>query len=190
MRSQDFVGTEARGLAVNPGTFTFRDTGVWGGGPIVRNKLFLFGNYENEKASAPLHTFVANTGGQPVGGAISRVLASDLDTLSAYLKQNFSYETGAYQNLPADTPAKRYLLRTDFNLDNSNKLSFRYSQLDSSSGKLVSGSACGWRTPGTGFLPSLASNGAQLRTTSARQMELGPGEFDVPDGDWRLYDQQ
>ena len=165
MRSQDFVGTEARGLAVNPGTFTFRDTGVWAGAPIIRNRVFVFGNYENEKASAPLHTFVANTGGQPVGGAVSRVLASDLDTLSAYLKNNFSYDTGAYQNLPADTPAKRYLLRSDFNLNNSNKLSFRYSQLDSSSGKVLSGSASAGlgRTLGTRFLPFAASNYSQLQ---------------------------
>src|SRR5258705_7230635 len=114
---------------------------MWAGAPIVRNRVFLFGNYENEKASAPLPHFLANNGGQPVGGAISRVLASDLDTLSAYLKNNFSYDTGAYQNLPANTPAKRYLLRSDFNLSTSNKLSFRYSQLDSSSGKVLSGSA-------------------------------------------------
>ena len=70
-----------------------------------------------------------------MSGNVSRVLASDLDTLSAYLKQNFSYDTGAYENLPAETPAKRYLLRTDYNMNNSNKVSFRYSQLDSSDGK-------------------------------------------------------
>ena len=59
MRSEDFVGTEARGLTVNPGTFTFRDTGFWAGGPIIRNKLFAFGNYENEEDKRPLHTFRA-----------------------------------------------------------------------------------------------------------------------------------
>ena len=123
------------GLPVNPGTFTFRNTGVWAGGPIVKNKLFVFGNYENEKTSGPLHTFRANTGGEPVGGNVSRVLASDLDTLSAYLKQNFSYETGGFDNLPSETPAKRYLFRTDYNLNNRNKISFRYNQLDSSDGK-------------------------------------------------------
>ena len=53
MRNEDYVGTEARGLPVNPGTFTFRNTGVWVGAPIVRNKLFVFGNYENEKKEAP-----------------------------------------------------------------------------------------------------------------------------------------
>ena len=42
MRNEDYVGTEARGLTVNPGTFTFRNTGVWAGSPIVRNRLFVF----------------------------------------------------------------------------------------------------------------------------------------------------
>ena len=42
------VGTKAKSLAVNPGTFDFRNTGGWGGGPIVPNKLFFFFNHENE----------------------------------------------------------------------------------------------------------------------------------------------
>ena len=79
MRNEDFVGTEAQGQTVNPGTFTFRDTGVWASGPIVRNRLFVFGNYENEEDKRPLHTFRANHGGEPVGGSVTRVLASDLD---------------------------------------------------------------------------------------------------------------
>ena len=176
MRNEDYVGTEAMGLPVNPGTFTFRNTGVWAGAPIVRNKLFVFGNYEDEKRSAPLHTFTANTGGQPVSGNVSRVLASDLDTLSAYLKQNFSYDTGGYENLPAETPAKRYLLRTDYNLNNSNKVSFRYSQLDSSDGKLISGSSSAGlgRTLGIGFLPFEASNYAQLEN-----IKSGIGEWNA-----------
>src|SRR5712691_4856549 len=175
MRNQNFVGTEARGLTVNPGTFTFRDTGIWGGGPVVKNRLFLFGNYENEKDSRPIHTFVANPGGQPVGGNTTRVLASDLDTLSAFLKSKFNYETGGYQNLNADTPAKRYLLRTDYNLNNSNKLSFRYNQLDSSSAKNLSGSSSaglGRSTFSTSFLNFAASNYAQLEN-----IKSGVGEW-------------
>ena len=174
-RNEDYVGTEARGLTVNPGTFTFRDTGVWGGGPIVRNRLFVFGNYENEKASAPLHTFVSNPGGQPAAGNTTRVLKSDLDTLSAYLKSSFDYETGGYENLPADTPAKRYLIRSDLNLSNSNKVSFRYNQLDSSSGKNLSGSSSaglGRSTFSLNHLHYEASNYAQLET-----IKSGVGEW-------------
>jgi len=165
MRNDGWVGTDASGLTVNPGTFTFRNTGVWGGGPIVRNRLFVFGNYENELFKAPLHTFVANSGGQAATGSVTRVLASDLDTLSAFLDKNFSYKTGGYQNLPAETPGKRYLLRSDFNLNNSNKISFRYSQLDSSSGKNLSSSTSaglGRGTFSTAFLNFAASNYSQL----------------------------
>ena len=61
-RNQDFVGTEAEGLPFNPGTFKFRNTGARAGGPIVKNRLFAFGNYEDEDDSRPLTTFRANTG--------------------------------------------------------------------------------------------------------------------------------
>ncbi|MEQ1574957.1 MAG: carboxypeptidase regulatory-like domain-containing protein, partial [Vicinamibacterales bacterium] len=175
MRNDGYVGTEARGLTVNPGTFTFRDTGFWAGGPIVRNKLFVFGNYENELFKAPLHTFVANSGGQPVSGSVTRVLASDLDTLSAYLKSRFAYDTGGYQNLSADTPGKRYLIRGDYNLNNSNKFSFRYSQLDSSSGKNLSSSTSAGLGRGTfsaNFLNFEASNYSQLEN-----IKSGIGEW-------------
>ncbi|MEQ1759609.1 MAG: carboxypeptidase regulatory-like domain-containing protein [Vicinamibacterales bacterium] len=177
IRNQDWVGTEAKGQTVNPGTFTFRDTGFWVGGPIVRNKLFVFGNYENELFKAPLHTFVSNTGGQAVGGSVTRVLKSDLDALSAYLAKNFNYETGGYQDLSADTPAKRYLVRGDYNLNNSNRFSFRYSQLDSSSGKNVSGSGSaglGRPTFSQNFLNFNASNYSQLET-----IKSGIGEWNA-----------
>lgn len=133
LRNDSFVGTKAAGATINPGTFTFRDTGFWAAGPIIRNRLFVFGNYENELEQRPVHTFVANRGGEPVAGNTTRVLQSDLDAVSALLAQQFGYQTGGYENLSDRTPAKRYLVRTDFNLTNTNKISFRYNQLDSSS---------------------------------------------------------
>jgi hypothetical protein len=141
LRNEDFVGTEARGQAVNPGTFSFRDTGVWAGGPIIKNRLFVFGNYENEEDKRPLTTFRANNGGEPVGGSVTRVLASDLTTLSSFLNQNFQYDPGPFDVFNDITPAKRYLLRTDFNLTSNNKVSFRWNQLDSSSDNYTSGSS-------------------------------------------------
>ena len=67
-RDQDWVGTEAAGQTVNPGTFTFRNTGGWAAGPIIKNKWFAFGNYEDQMDKRPLTTFRANKGGEPVGG--------------------------------------------------------------------------------------------------------------------------
>lgn len=177
LRNESYVGTEARGLVVNPGTFTFRDTGGWAGGPIIKNKLFFFGNYENEKDNRPLHTFTANTGGQPVGGTVTRVLKSDMDTLAAFLKSKFSYDPGPYENLPAETPAKRYLFRTDYNMSKNHKVSFRYNQLDSSAPKNLSGSSSAGlsrSTFSTNFLNFAASNYSQLE-----KIKSGVGEWNA-----------
>ncbi len=141
LRNEDFVGTEAKGLSFNPGTFTFRNTGGSASGPIIRNKLFVFGNFEDESDTRPLTTFRANRGGEPVGGSITRVLESDLTTLSSFLGSNLNYTTGPFQDYDDKTPVRRFLLRTDYSLNNSNKLNFRYFHLDSQTDVTVSGSS-------------------------------------------------
>ncbi len=72
-RNESYVGEEAAGLTVNPGIFTTHTTGVWAGGPIVKNKLFAFGAYEKQNDTRPLTTFTSNPGGAPVGGNTTRV---------------------------------------------------------------------------------------------------------------------
>ena len=68
---------------------------------------------------------------RPVGGNTTRVLASDLQALSSFMKSKFNYDTGGYQDYPFETPARRYLIRGDYNLNSTNKISVRYNQLDS-----------------------------------------------------------
>jgi hypothetical protein len=144
-RSNDWVGTDAAGQTLNPGTFKFRNTGGWASGPILQNRWFVFGNYEDEKDTRPLYTFRANRGGEPVGGNVTRVLASDLDALSSFLKSRFSYETGPYEDFDKLTPAKRFLLRSDYNINTNNKVSFRYNHLDSRSDANLSSSTSALR---------------------------------------------
>jgi hypothetical protein len=130
-RDQDWVGTETKGQPFNPGTFEFRNTGGWASGPIIRNKWFTFGNYEDELDTRPLTLWQPRRGSEPVVGNVTRVLESDLNTLSQFLATNFNYETGPFTDLPDETPAKRFLLRNDYNLNNNNKVSFRYNHLNS-----------------------------------------------------------
>src|SRR5215203_2444970 len=140
-RNEDFVGTEAAGLAFNPGTFTTTNTGFWVGGPFIRNRLFGFTNFEKQDDTRPLSTFVANPGGAPAQGNTTRVTASDLNTLSSFLSQRFNYETGPYEGISRKTPAKPFMIKADYNLNNSNKITFRYNQLASSTDVNLSGSA-------------------------------------------------
>lgn len=140
-RNDSLVGKEAKDSAVNPGTFDFKNGGAWVSGPVLKNKLFFFGSFEKESLLQPGTTFRANTGGEAVGGSVTRVLGSDLDSLSSFLKSNFNYETGPYQGYDFETPGRRTLVKADYNLSNRNKLTFRYNQLDSSTDVLLSNSS-------------------------------------------------
>jgi hypothetical protein len=176
-RDQDWVGTDAAGQTVNPGTFKFRNTGGWAGGPILKNKWFAFGNYEDQMDTRPLSTFRANRGGEPVGGTVTRVLASDMTALSSYLKQNFNYDTGPFDELPDETPVKRFLIRSDYNINNAHKVSFRYNYLDSFSdtGLSSSTSALRGRTNfSTSFL-TFQNSGYQL----LENIRSGIGEWNA-----------
>ncbi len=141
-RNQDGVGTKAGALTVNPGTFTFNQFGARLGGPIIRNKLFFFGNYESDENTTPGTLFVPNTDGtQPNTGNTTRVLASDVTTLSTFLKDKFSYNTGGVGGYNLATPSKRIIGKLDFNLNDANKFSLRYIQLDSKTDVLESNSS-------------------------------------------------
>jgi hypothetical protein len=63
------------------------------GGPIVKNKLFIFGSFETERNAFPGNTFVTKTGG--LTGNISNVSRDSLNKFSNYLRSQYKYETGA-----------------------------------------------------------------------------------------------
>ncbi len=140
-RDNGLVGTKAGANTYNPGTFNSHRWGGWVSGPVIKDKLFFFGSIEDDSLKQPGTTFAANTGGQAAAGNTTRVLASDLDQLSSYLQTNFKYDTGPYQNYDFATPAKRYLAKLDYNINDRNKLSLRYTQLDSSTDVLESNSS-------------------------------------------------
>src|SRR5437773_7535479 len=141
-RSNNFVGTHAGPNTFNPGSFKYHDVGVALGGPIIRNRLFFFGSFENDGQTQPGTTFRANTGAptDTVKGNVTRVLASDLDSLSRYLKNSFNYITGPYQGYDFKTPSERFLARLDYNLNEHNKFNLRYTLLNSTTDVLVSNS--------------------------------------------------
>jgi hypothetical protein len=139
-RNNDFVGTKAGPNTFNPGTFEYRNIGLSVGGPIIRNRLFFFASFEDDNQTQPGTTFRANSGTDSVTGSVTRVLASDLDSLSSFLQNNFNYETGPYQGYDFKIPSRRFLARLDYNLNDRNKLSLRYNLLNSSSDILISNS--------------------------------------------------
>lgn len=154
-RKPSLVGKQAGDNAFDPGEFDYKNWGFRLGGPLPffnfgeggpmfisgKNKLFFFVSYEDESLTEPGTTFTARSAGQTIGGNVTRVLGSDLDGLSSFLAQRFGYETGPYQGYSHATPAKKFLLRGDYNINSTNRLTLRYLFLDSSTDVLESNSS-------------------------------------------------
>ncbi len=141
-RNNTFVGKNAGDVEFKSGTFKFGQFGMRLGAPLIQNKLFLFVNFEDDKLTQPGTTYIARPDTiTPVGGNVTRVLASDLDRLSNYLKSNFGYDPGPYQDYDFETPSTRFLMKLDYNIDNKNKVSLRYTHLDSFTDVLLSNSS-------------------------------------------------
>ncbi len=174
-RNQSFVGTEAAGQVYNPGTFTTKNNGGYLGGPILRNRLFAFGNFEKQTEVKPLSSFIANAGGQAVAGNTTRVLASDLNTLSALLKSKYNYDPGPFEPTDKNTPGKPFLMKFDYNLNTSNKVNFRYNQLKSSTDVLLSGSSSAGNGRGTNSTNWLGFKGSNYQILE--NLKSGIGEW-------------
>lgn len=140
-RNENFVGTQAMNSTFNPGKFSYNLIGASIGGPVIKDKLFFFANFEKEAFTSPGTNYLANNGNDPIGGNVTRVMKSDLDNLSTFLSEKFGYQTGGYQGYDFETPATRLSLKFDYNVDEDNKLTLRYNHLDSKSDQLASNSS-------------------------------------------------
>jgi hypothetical protein len=110
----------------------FKQYGFSVGGPIIKNKLFFFFNYENEKQPKALQTMVAATAAAAYGSApnIARPTADSLNYISKYLQDKYGYATGPFQGYTPNIERTKYTLRLDWNINSKNRLNVRYSQVE------------------------------------------------------------
>jgi hypothetical protein len=120
------------------------------GGPIIKNKLFFFGNFEKENSSYPGIPWSVSdpeNGVQPdASNYISRTTATDMSVMSNYLRDTYSYDAGSYQNF-GNFASENYkvLGKIDWNINNHNKFSVRYNYVKSTNDQQVNATSA----PGT-----------------------------------------
>jgi len=129
--SSRYVGDNARGTTVTAAKFDEKVQGFRLGLPVIKNKLFLFGNYEGIVRTEPGTTWIS--AGSPLTGTqVSRVKYSDMQTLSQFMKDKFNYVTGPWEGYSNQNSSNKFLIRADWNINDKNKLTARYVHHNSS----------------------------------------------------------
>lgn len=144
-RNQNLIGKKVDGVEALRGDLTQFQGGFSVGGPIIKNKLFFFTNLESESRSDLGSAYLANRG--TAGPGVSRVLASDLEAVSAILKSKYNYDPGAYENFNFESPNLKLVTKIDWNISNAHKFALTYNFLDASKEKPAHPSAIGRRGP-------------------------------------------
>ena len=97
------------------------------GGPLIKNKLFLFANGEMAKTPTVVNRWRASTDGvADPDNYISRTTINDLRTVSDYVKSKYGYDTGSFTDFPADENNYKLLVRLDWNMTDKHRVALRY----------------------------------------------------------------
>lgn len=124
LRGDAIGGEQITGARAKDRTTTY---GFTLGGPIVKNKLFFFVNYEYVKTPTIANRWRGSEDGkEDANNYISRTKLSDLQKVSDFVKDKYGYDTGSYTNFPADESNQKILARIDWNINDKNHLAVRY----------------------------------------------------------------
>ncbi|WP_460586397.1 TonB-dependent receptor [Hymenobacter arcticus] len=155
-RNQSYQGSRVGDQNVVVQDRRFYQYGARFGGPIIKNKLFFFANYETEEDRTPGQQRTAATDAAPIGSStnVARPTASDLDKYAAFLRDKYGYDPGPYQGYSFVAPRTKILGRLDWNIAQNHHFNVRYSQVESKSPNFPSTS----RSPFNGAYPGGNTN--------------------------------
>ncbi len=148
MRSEDNQGKRI-GETYRLGTLQKLDEKNYGfslGGPIVKDKLFFFVNYEKKHTIQPGSQRLAATPANPYSPANPNVVqasATFLNDVSSYLNNRFGYQTGPYEGYSNISDNEKMFARLDWNINKNHRFSVRYNQVESKSPASASTSTTG-----------------------------------------------
>ncbi len=157
-RDQSFVNSKVRDIESPLQNFSVQNLGFRLGAPIVKDKLFLFVNYERERRTDPGTNFLATRPGLS-GTNVSAVQATDLDALSTFLQSNYGFNPGPYEGYDLLTNSDKAAVKLDYNISTVHKLTLKYNYLASlrDVSPSSSGGIANTRSPGVTGLPFLGA---------------------------------
>ena len=152
-RNQDMRGNTVAGVDCGDRKAeSHRIIGATIGGPIIKDKLFFFVNFEQEKNPGQVIKYRANKGGESyTNTGVSRCTEADLAAVQEYMKTKYGYDTGSYTDFPGDESNTKILARLDWNINRDHRLSLRYNFTKNTAWNAPNGNSSdtGYRLNGT-----------------------------------------
>jgi len=188
-RNQDMTG---KGDDAERAKLEQTQYGISIGGPIIKNKLFFFANFEkDDRDDLGTNGWIPNDGNATLASNESRVLESDLIAVQTALA-NLGYDTGAYKDFTFASGSTKGILKLDWNINDNNRLAIIYNWLDASKEKPAHPTALGFRGPNAATLQfqntgyeinnKLQSIQLELNSTlsesSTNKLQIGYTHFD------------
>ena len=130
-KSDKITGYKVDGNDVSKSDYLDNVTGISVGGPIVKNKLFLFVNFEYALDNRPGSSYrVRENDSQAWGKGTQYVRPTEafMEEVKSYLASEYGYNPGRYQGYSLKTPDWKFLARLDWNINDNHRFNVRYSQ--------------------------------------------------------------
>ncbi len=115
------TGDTSDGADIDLGNFEEDVYGFTLGGPIIKDKLFFFANYEKFETTRP-------TNSQPIE-AIAGVTQADVDRVRNILQNEYGFDPGPFAGSDVDEDEKM-LLKLDWNISDDHRAVFSYQVAD------------------------------------------------------------
>lgn len=141
-KDQSFNGVHIgdNNISANIAKSSSKTYGFTLGGPIIKNKVFFFFNYENTKSTSPGNSN-SPAGGSGIG-TVAVTPVADLQAVQSYLASNYGYQTGVFDNFPAFKQTNTNVLaKIDWNINDKNKLTIKYSSLAATTDNPINGTS-------------------------------------------------
>jgi len=115
--NNSLTGHKVGDIEINNATSHHYDVGVTVGGPIIKNKLFFFANFEMSEDREQTIIY------QP-----DEASAATLAKIQQKLINDYGYDPGSFTDYPGGSQNIKILARLDWNINTQHKFSFRFNR--------------------------------------------------------------
>jgi len=130
-RNEDMTGRKIKGDKLAKAELSQSQYGLSIGGPLVKNKLFFFANFEKDDRDDLGQNWLPQESG---GVNASRVRESDLIAVQNALL-GLGYNPGSYKGFLHKSESQKGIVKLDWNINDNNRLAIIYNWLDASKEK-------------------------------------------------------